>query len=132
MNAQWHKVTARWRKVNAQRREAAAILARRCWPALNFEPHAIATISAMPKTKDTPQTRRAIAARAARLMAEDALGDFGTAKRKAARQLGFADNQALPSNDEVEAELRSYQLLFQNDEQRERLGELRAVALELM
>ena len=132
MSAQWRKVDARRREVDAQRRAAAAILARRRWPALSFELPAIATISAMPKTKDSPQTRRAIAARAARLMAEDALSEFGAAKRKAARQLGFADNQALPSNEEVEAELRSYQLLFQNDEQRERLGELRAIALELM
>ena len=76
--------------------------------------------------------RRAIAACAARVMAEDSVSDFGTAKRKAARQLGYADNEGLPSNDEVEAELRAYQLLYQNQEQRERLDLLRAAAVELM
>ena len=76
--------------------------------------------------------RRAIAARAARVMAEDSVSDFGAAKRKAARQLGYADNEGLPSNDEVEAELRAYQLLYQNQEQRERLDLLRAAAVELM
>ena len=125
-------MNVQWRELKSKHRETSAILARHRWPAVTVAVHAIATISAMPKTKDTPQTRRAIAARAARLMAEDAMSDFGAAKRKAARQLGFADNQALPSNDEVEAELRSYQTLFQNDEQRERLDDLRAIALELM
>ena len=78
------------------------------------------------------QARRAIAARAARMMAEDGVGDFGAAKRKAARQLGYADSEGLPSNDEVEAELRAYQLLYQNQEQRERLDVLRAAAVEFM
>ena len=80
----------------------------------------------------TAHARRAIAARAARVMAEDSVSDFGAAKRKAARQLGYADNEGLPSNDEVEAELRAYQLLYQNQEQRERLDLLRAAAVELM
>lgn len=78
------------------------------------------------------QSRRAIAARAARVMAEDSVSDFGAAKRKAARQLGYADNEGLPSNEEVEAELRAYQLLYQNEEQRERLDLLRTAAVELM
>jgi hypothetical protein len=87
----------------------------------------------MPQKNNTSvNARRAIAARAARVMAEDSVSDFATAKRKAARQLGFADNDALPSNDEVAAELRSYQALYQNDEQRERLALLRNAACALM
>jgi hypothetical protein len=78
------------------------------------------------------QMRLRIAAVAARMMAEDGIDDFATAKRKAARQLGVADTQALPGNDEVEAELRAYQTLYQGDELRERLQFLRAVALDLM
>jgi len=78
------------------------------------------------------QMRARIAAVAARLMAEDGIDDFALAKRKAARQLGAADTQSLPANDEIEAELRAYQSLYQGDEQRERIHELRTVALEAM
>lgn len=78
------------------------------------------------------QMRARIAAAAARLMAEDGIDDFALAKRKAARQLGAADTQSLPANDEIEAELRAYQSLYQGEEQRERIHELRTVALEAM
>ena len=82
--------------------------------------------------KHAEHSRRAIAAQAARLMAEDGIPEFGAAKRKAARQLGFASSDALPSNSEVEAELRAYQTLFQNDEQHARIQALREIALDLM
>ena len=77
-------------------------------------------------------SRRAIAAQAARLMAQDGITEFGAAKRKAARQLGFTDADALPSNDEVETERRAYQVLFHNDEQQARVAALRDIALDLM
>lgn len=76
--------------------------------------------------------RQRIAAAAARLMAEDGIDDYALAKRKAARQLGAGDTRALPGNDEVEAELRAYQELYQGDEQRERVHLLRSTALEAM
>ncbi len=76
--------------------------------------------------------RARIATAAARIMAEDGVEDFATAKRKAARVLGASDTHALPGNDEVEAELRLYHSLYQGDEQRDRLRELREVALEVM
>lgn len=76
--------------------------------------------------------RARIAAAAARLMAEDGVDDFALAKRKAARQLGAGDTQSLPANEEVEAELRAYQALYQGEEQRDRVRALRAVALEAM
>jgi hypothetical protein len=76
--------------------------------------------------------RARIAAAAARLMAEDGVDDFALAKRKAARQLGAADTQSLPANEEVEAELRAYQSLYQGDEQRDRVRALREVALDAM
>ncbi|MSQ52751.1 MAG: hypothetical protein EXR28_12775 [Betaproteobacteria bacterium] len=78
------------------------------------------------------QTRLRIAAAAARLMAQDGIDDFALAKRKAARQLGLGDTQALPGNDEIEAQLRAYQGLYQEGEQRERLRELRIRALSFM
>ena len=90
--------------------------------------------SAMPKeAKHKQQQMRArIAAAAARIMAEDGVEDFALAKRKAARQLGAEDTQALPRNEEVEFELRTYQSLYQGDEQRERIRYLRSQALQAM
>lgn len=65
-------------------------------------------------------------------MAEEGIDDYGTAKRKAARSLGANENEALPTNEEVETELRTWQSLFQEDEQIERLHDLRITALEVM
>jgi hypothetical protein len=77
-------------------------------------------------------TRARIAAAAARLMAEDGIDDFALAKRKAARQLGITGAQALPGNDEIEAELREYLALYQADEHPQRIAELREIALDAM
>ena len=60
--------------------------------------------------------RARIAAAAARIMAEDGIDDFALAKRKAARSLGAAETEALPGNDEIEAELRAYRALYQAEE----------------
>jgi len=76
--------------------------------------------------------RTRIAAAAARLMAEDGIDNFALAKRKAARQLGAADTESLPTNDEIEAELREYRALYQADDHPERIAELRRVALDAM
>jgi hypothetical protein len=85
-----------------------------------------------PSAPASSHLRQSIASAAARLMAEEGIGDYGQAKRKAARNLGAGEGDALPSNDEVEAELRIYQSLFQDEEQTERLRELRGIALEAM
>lgn len=77
-------------------------------------------------------TRARIAAAAARLMAEDGIDDFALAKRKAAKQLGVSEGQALPGNDEIEAELREYLALYQADEHPQRIAELREIALGAM
>jgi hypothetical protein len=76
--------------------------------------------------------RARIAAAAARVMAEDGVDDFALAKRKAARRLGAPDSEALPTNDEVEAELRAYRALYQADDHDRILAELRQVALDAM
>lgn len=77
-------------------------------------------------------TRARIAAAAARIMAEDGIDDFALAKRKAARQLGASEGQALPANDEIEVELRAYRALYQAEEHPERIAKLRRVALDAM
>jgi hypothetical protein len=76
--------------------------------------------------------RARIAAAAARIMAEDGVDDFALAKRKAARSLGAAATEALPGNDEIEAELRAYLALYQAEEHPQRITELRAMALDAM
>jgi len=73
-----------------------------------------------------------IAAAAARIMAEEGIDDFALAKRKALRRLGAPGSEALPGNDEIEAELREYLALYQADEHPERIAELRRCALEAM
>ena len=84
--------------------------------------------------KSTRQTgaRARIAAAAARIMAEDGIDDFSLAKRKAARQLGAEEMQALPGNQEIEDALRTYRALYQADEHPARIAELRRVALDAM
>lgn len=76
--------------------------------------------------------RTRIAQTAARLIAEHGLTDWSAAKRKACRELGLADNEALPGNDEVEQELRNYNSLFRSDVQPASLRQQRQVALEWM
>ena len=80
--------------------------------------------------------RERIAATAARIMAEDGIDDFALAKRKAARQLGAPRGdemrEALPTNDEIEEELRAYRALYQPEEHSERITELRRIALDAM
>lgn len=69
-----------------------------------------------------------IAVAAARLIVEEGM-EYGPAKRRAARDLGVnARNGALPSNDEVEHEVRTYLDLFHADTQPAELAELRRIA----
>lgn len=77
-------------------------------------------------------TRDHLAYLAARLMAEDGIVDYASAKRKAARQAGVPDTRDLPDNREIEAALRAYQALYQSDTQAECLRQLREWALEAM
>lgn len=76
--------------------------------------------------------RRRIAHAAARLLAEDGTLDYGSAKRKAARQLGAPDSSNLPDNQQIEDALRSYQAIYQADAMRTRLTTLRQTAIEYM
>ena len=76
--------------------------------------------------------RQMIAQSAARMMAEDGISDFAYAKKKAGRQVGATDNSVLPSNAEIEAELKLYNALYLSDEQPENLRNLRKNALFTM
>jgi hypothetical protein len=78
--------------------------------------------------------RAEIAVAAARMIAEEG-ADYGSAKRRAARQV-LGDTRVrgdvLPDNAQVEDEVRAHQALFYGDTQPARLLHLRRTALEVM
>ena len=83
---------------------------------------------------DTELLRAEIAAAAARLIAEDGV-DYGTAKRKAVKQIlgnSKVRGNILPDNSQIEDEVRLYNELFFSDTQPARLLHLRQLALRLM
>lgn len=72
--------------------------------------------------------RAQLAHHSARLMAENGITDHAFAKRKAAKQLGAADTQHLPSNQEIDLALRSFRALFQHKHHPVILNQLREQA----
>ncbi|MES2935923.1 MAG: hypothetical protein V4805_20835, partial [Pseudomonadota bacterium] len=87
-----------------------------------------------PHPSEAEQLRAEIAAAAARMIAQDG-ADYGSAKRKAAKQiLGDAKIPAdvMPDNSEIETEVAIYNELFFGDSQPARLLHLRKLALRLM
>ena len=86
----------------------------------------------MPRDFGRNDLRSRIAHLAARLMAEDGIEDYALAKRKAARQAGTPDRRELPTNEEVDAALKTYQQIYHREEHCSRLRELREIALRAM
>ena len=86
----------------------------------------------MTKARGRNDERSRIAHLAARLMAEDGIENYATAKRKAARQAGVSDERQLPTNDEIDAALRTHQTLYGGELHRARLRALREQALAVM
>lgn len=82
--------------------------------------------------ENSQHLRQLIAQQAARMMAEDGISDYAYAKKKAGRQLGVLENSILPSNAEIEEELKLYNMLFLSEEQPENLRDLRSNALFTM
>ncbi len=76
--------------------------------------------------------RQMIAQQAARMMAEDGAQDYAYAKRKAARQLGSTDDHCLPTNAEIEQELKLHHAIYRSTEQPRHLLQLRSAALQTM
>ena len=77
------------------------------------------------------QLRQTIAQHAARMMVEDGISDFAYAKKKAGRQLGVLEKSVLPSNAEIDEEVKLYHQLF-NEDQPQDLQKLRKAALVTM
>ncbi len=78
------------------------------------------------------ELRTRLAREAARIMAESGLRDYAAAKRKAVERLALPDAKHLPSNEQIEFELRQYLKLFQGTRLADRVALLRRVALEAM
>jgi len=72
-----------------------------------------------------------IAATAARMVVEEGL-NFGPAKHRALKQLGLSGRTALPTNEQVEAQVREYIALFCGDTQPQELRALREHAVVWM
>jgi len=124
------KQSARTKSADGKRPDSSLL------PRVSLRYYGPTPVAFFPVPKDSKpkqqHMRARIAAAAARVMAEDGVEDFALAKRKAARQLGAEDTQSLPKNEEIEAELRAYQALYQGEEQRDRIQYLRERALEAM
>jgi hypothetical protein len=84
----------------------------------------------MPTEKS--RVRERLAYLAARIMAQDGIDDFGVAKRKAARLEGVPDTRSLPSNEEIERELKLQRNLYQRDVHPNILRDLRLQAIGAM
>ena len=76
--------------------------------------------------------RQLIAQKAAQMMAEDGINDFGYAKKKAGKQLGVSEASVMPTNAEIEEEIRLYHEIYNADEQPLELEKLRQAALLTM
>lgn len=73
-----------------------------------------------------------IAQEAARIFVEEALTDYGQAKRRAAERLGLPARSAMPDNARVEGEVLAYQRLFGGAGYVGRLRLLRQTAVQAM
>lgn len=78
------------------------------------------------------QTRREVAAEAARIIATEGQHNYHAAKKKAAERIGISERLALPSNIEVKEALKRYQELYGGDAHQQNLDEMRQVATRVM
>ena len=82
-------------------------------------------------TAEPSQSRREIAAEAARIMADEGVRDFHAAKKKAAARLNIKHTKDLPNNQEIDAALAERLQLF-HPELAETVRQCRRIALDMM
>ena len=82
--------------------------------------------------RSSDHRRATIAAETARIIQEEGLTDFRSAKAKAAERLGLGRNAPLPDNKEIEAALAERNRIFHGDTQPALLDALRHAALGMM
>lgn len=78
------------------------------------------------------QVRQHVCAEAARIMAEEGISDFHSAKRKAAARLGLPETKHLPSNEEVHQALQQHLRLFHTARTSQDTQRLRQLAADAM
>lgn len=66
------------------------------------------------------------------MMADEGIPDYGHAKRKAGRQLGVTDDHCMPTNAEIEEEIRIFHEIYNSEDQPAALQQLRKDALLVM
>ncbi len=84
------------------------------------------------RQRDDNRTRILLAQQCARIMDEEGVKDFLTAKRKAATRMRISNKALLPNNVEIEQALVEHQRLFKADERVAQLRILRETAVEAM
>ena len=83
-------------------------------------------------THGAEEIRQRISREAARIMAEEGVRDFHTAKRKAAERLNLPEARQLPSNQEIEQALAEHLQLFHARQLPQTLRHLRGLAVKAM
>jgi hypothetical protein len=78
------------------------------------------------------ETRALIINTAARLMADEGVNDYSTAKRRAIARLNLPEGKNLPSNLEIETALKDYLALFHGARWQQNTARWRKLALEAM
>lgn len=78
------------------------------------------------------RARMMLAQEAARIIVEQGVDDYRTAKMKAAERLGFTNRGSLPGNGEIEQALSEHLKLFHWDSHWELLHKMRSAALSAM
>ncbi|MDX1625049.1 MAG: hypothetical protein R3323_00935 [Wenzhouxiangellaceae bacterium] len=82
--------------------------------------------------RQNQRIRQQVAAEAARILATEGQRNYRAAKEKAALRLGISPRSGLPSNQEVEDELKRYQALYGGTARLDAVGEMRSAALRAM
>jgi len=85
-----------------------------------------------PGSRQNNRQRQEVAVEAARILATEGQRNYHHAKQKAAHRLGLSGRHGMPSNSEIEAELKRYQALYGGRAHYEAVAELRRAALEAM
>lgn len=84
------------------------------------------------RANQSQRIRQQVAAEAARILATEGQRNYLLAKQKAASRLGLAGRSGLPSNSEVELELKRYQAMYGGSDRIACLLQLRQAALAAM
>jgi len=83
-------------------------------------------------TKTDNKIRELIAQESAKVIIDEGINDYLTAKTKAADRLGFSGQKYLPKNKEIESAIEQHTQLFNKNTHQTQQQKLRFIALEVM